>query len=188
MRRARARGDDVVQQHGVEAAVRQVRVRVDVVLVGDRDEAVLALRSEQHLVGLRAAQRADAPSGSDASDTNRAVSARADGQHFAELEIRAGDGEAGAAGGRCPRRRSCRCRSRRVRRMRRCDVQATWTNCGVRPSPCAISAATSTSKPRRMEGWPDRPRRTARRPPRRRPSEGRETRPPGRRPARQPGG
>ena len=50
---------DVVEQHGIDAAEQQIAVRMDIVVVRHRLDAVLALGAEQDLVGDGAAERAD---------------------------------------------------------------------------------------------------------------------------------
>jgi hypothetical protein len=94
-----ARGDDVVEQHRVEAALGQIRVRVHVVVVRHGQDAVFRLRLEEHLVGLRAAERSDTPSAERGQPRVALPVGCADGEDFAEFEVGNRDSEQAAAGG-----------------------------------------------------------------------------------------
>ena len=53
-------GQHVVQQHGVDAPEHQIAVRMHVIVVRDRAQAVVALGAQQDVVRDRAAERGDA--------------------------------------------------------------------------------------------------------------------------------
>ena len=151
-----------------------------VVVVGDGDDAVRARGSSSSSYACVPPSVPTRRPRRSASERYCPASARADGEHLAELEVRDGDGELRAAGRACPRRRSCRCRNRRARTDASIDAHATWTNCGVRPSSLGDDRGDLDVEPAE-DGrvGRDPPRRTGRRPPRRRPSAGRDAaRPP----------
>ena len=54
-------GEDVVEQHCVDAAEQQIAVRMHVVFVRHRPDAVVALGPQQDFVGDRPAERGDRP-------------------------------------------------------------------------------------------------------------------------------
>ena len=55
--------DHVIEQHRVQASEHEVRVRVHVILVGDRLEPVLARRCQENVVRDGSTERADAATG-----------------------------------------------------------------------------------------------------------------------------
>ena len=95
-----ALGDDVIEQHRVDAADGQVGVRVHVVVVGHRLDAVRALRRGEQLPGQRAAQRRDLATRQILQRAEALAIALADGDHLAELVVRDADRQLGALGRR----------------------------------------------------------------------------------------
>ena len=90
-------GEDVVEQDGIDAPEHQIAVRVHVVVVRDRLDAVVALGPQQNLVRDRAAQRGDLA----AAQIGERAEARhvrgPDAQDFAELVVGNRQRQRGAA-------------------------------------------------------------------------------------------
>ena len=93
-------GEDVVEQDGVDASDQQVAVRVHVIVVRHRAEAVLALRAQQDFVRDRSAERADGLAPQIREGSNSSGVGVAHAEHFSELVIRDRHRERGASGGR----------------------------------------------------------------------------------------
>jgi hypothetical protein len=70
---------------------------MDVVLVGDRNDAVLGLRSDKQVVGERRAKGGNTPAAQILERTVASGVTLAYGEDLAKLEIGDGDGQAGAA-------------------------------------------------------------------------------------------
>ena len=92
-----ATGQNGVEHHGVHATQHQIAVRMHIILVGDRDDAVASLRVDEQVVGKRRAERRDAVAAEIAQGAVLVRVRRPHGQHFAELVVRNGDREPGAA-------------------------------------------------------------------------------------------
>ena len=84
----RALGDDVVEEHGFHAPRHEILVRMHIVVVRDRDRAVVRLQVEQRLIRARAAERGDALAGEIAQRAIARAVGEANGEHLAELEVR----------------------------------------------------------------------------------------------------
>ena len=93
-------GDDVIEQHRVHAARHEVAVGVDVVVVRHGDESARVAGGEQDVVGHGRAEGGDAPAAQIGEPAEAAPISGADGEHFAKLEVRNGDGVLRAAGRR----------------------------------------------------------------------------------------
>ena len=162
-------GEHVVEQDRIDAAQEEIRIRVHVVLVRYSVQAVLALGSEQNLVGDRAAQRRDVLAGEIRECTKSSRIAGADAQHFTKLVVGDGDSQRRPACWRVfnplrPTSASPRTIDWSI------DVNVMFTN-----AESGRSRAPSARRPRRQSRPPgpgvrDRPRQSARRPRDRRPN------------------
>ena len=95
-----ALGDDVVQQHRIDAADGQIGVRMDVVVVGDRLDAVRGLSRGEQFPGQRAAQRRHLAARQILQRAEALAVGLADGDHLAELVVRDAHRQLGALGRR----------------------------------------------------------------------------------------
>ena len=84
--------DDVIQQHRIHPALHEVSVGMDVIVVGNRDDAGRVARREEQIVGDRRAERRDAPAAQIRQTVDAARVLWPYGQHFAEFEIGDRDG------------------------------------------------------------------------------------------------
>ncbi len=82
-----AERQDVVEQHGVDAAVHQVFVRMHVIVVRDRSDAVFGLGLQQDLVGDGAAKGGDTAAGQRGEAGEARCVGIAHGQHLAEFVV-----------------------------------------------------------------------------------------------------
>ncbi len=80
-------GENIVEQHRVDAADHQIAVWMDVVVIRDRVDAELALGAQQYFVGDRAAQGADPPAAQIGERAPARRVAVAHAQHFAKAVI-----------------------------------------------------------------------------------------------------
>ena len=92
-----ALGEHLVEHDGVHAAEHQIAVRMDIVFVGDRDDALVGLRGREHVVGERGAERRHAAAAKIGQRAEAIAIRVANGEDFAELVVGNRDGQARAA-------------------------------------------------------------------------------------------
>ena len=142
----------MIEQHRVDAADGQVGVRVHVVVVGHRLDAVRALRRGEQLPGQRPAQRRDLASGQILQRAEALAVALAHRDHLAELVVRDAHRQLGALG-----RRVFDAAQRDVevaaldRLIERGEGRLDELRAAGR-APRRAAPATSTSKPRSTDG------------------------------------
>ena len=145
-------GQDVVEQHRVEPADQQVAVRMHVVVVRHRLEAVLALGAQQDFVRDRAAERADAAAREigqrrGACPHRRRAPRAPRGTRSTGLSSPSRPGAPA-----CPPCRSGRCPPSPGRSPDRSTRTARTRSAAFGRSPRAMSSAISTSKPATLLG------------------------------------